>query len=56
MGGGDPKLAALMGMWLGWQNILLTILLASAIGTLVGAIAMLITNRGKQQPIPFGPF
>jgi leader peptidase (prepilin peptidase)/N-methyltransferase len=56
MGGGDPKLAALIGMWLGWQNILLTILLASAIGTLVGAIAMFITNRDKQQPIPFGPF
>ena len=56
MGGGDPKLAAMIGMWLGWQNILLTILLASAIGTLVGAIAMLARNLGKQEPIPFGPF
>ena len=56
MGGGDPKLAAMIGMWLGWQNILLTILIASAIGTLVGAIAILANNLGKQQPIPFGPF
>ncbi|MBD2179200.1 prepilin peptidase [Pseudanabaena sp. FACHB-1998] len=56
MGGGDPKLAAMIGMWLGWQNILLTILLASAIGTLVGAIALLLKNISKQQPIPFGPF
>ena len=56
MGGGDPKLAAMIGMWLGWQNILLTILLASAIGTLVGAIAILTSKLGKQQPIPFGPF
>lgn len=56
MGGGDPKLAAMIGMWLGWQNILLTILIASAIGTLVGAIAILVKNLGKQQPIPFGPF
>ena len=56
MGGGDPKLAAMIGMWLGWQNVLLTILLASAIGTLVGAIAMLTNKLGKQQPIPFGPF
>ncbi len=56
MGGGDPKLAAMIGMWLGWQNTLLTILLASAIGTLVGAIAILTTKLGKQQPIPFGPF
>lgn len=56
MGGGDPKLAAMMGMWLGWQNILLTILLASAIGTAIGAIAMICSNHQKQQPIPFGPF
>ena len=56
MGGGDPKLAAMIGMWLGWQNILLTILIASAIGTLVGAIAIITKDLGKQQPIPFGPF
>jgi leader peptidase (prepilin peptidase) / N-methyltransferase len=56
MGGGDPKLAAMIGMWLGWQNVLLTILIASAIGTLVGAIAIITKDLGKQQPIPFGPF
>ena len=56
MGGGDPKLAAMIGMWLGWQNILLTIMIASAVGSLVGAIAMLTNNIQKQQPIPFGPF
>ncbi len=56
MGGGDPKLAAMMGMWLGWQNLLLAILLASAIGTLVGVIAIIFSNHQKQQPIPFGPF
>jgi leader peptidase (prepilin peptidase)/N-methyltransferase len=56
MGGGDPKLAAMIGMWLGWQNILLTILIASAIGTLVGMIAIFTKDLGKQQPIPFGPF
>jgi leader peptidase (prepilin peptidase) / N-methyltransferase len=56
MGGGDPKLAAMIGMWLGWENVLLTILIASAIGTLVGAIAIITKDLGKQQPIPFGPF
>ena len=56
MGGGDPKLAAMIGMWLGWQNVLLTILIASAIGTLVGVIAIFTKDLGKQQPIPFGPF
>jgi leader peptidase (prepilin peptidase)/N-methyltransferase len=56
MGGGDPKLAAMIGMWLGWQNVLLTLLIASAIGTLVGMIAIFTKDLGKQQPIPFGPF
>jgi len=56
MGGGDPKLAAMIGMWLGWQNVLLTILIASAIGTLVGAIVIITQDLRKQQPIPFGPF
>ncbi|NUN63708.1 prepilin peptidase [Pseudanabaena biceps] len=56
MGGGDPKLAAMIGMWLGWQNILLTIMIASAIGTLVGAIAIATKSLDKQQQIPFGPF
>ena len=56
MGVGDPKLAAMLGMWLGWQNLLLAILLASALGTVIGAIAMIFSNHQKQQPIPFGPF
>jgi leader peptidase (prepilin peptidase)/N-methyltransferase len=56
MGGGDPKLAAMLGMWLGWQNILLTVLVASAIGTVIGAIAFATKILGKQQPVPFGPF
>jgi leader peptidase (prepilin peptidase)/N-methyltransferase len=56
MGGGDPKLAAMIGMWLGWQNILLTILIASAIGALIGGIALTAKNLEKHQQIPFGPF
>jgi len=56
MGGGDPKLAAMIGMWLGWQNVLLAIMIASAIGTVVGAIAIAAKNLDKQQQIPFGPF
>ncbi|MGF1498913.1 MAG: prepilin peptidase [Elainellaceae cyanobacterium] len=56
MGGGDAKLAALMGMWLGWQNLLLAGFLACAVGALVGGggVALGIINR--RQPIPFGPF
>ena len=56
MGGGDPKLAAMIGMWLGWQHVLLTVLLASVVGIFVGAIVVLCSKLGIQQPIPFGPF
>ncbi|MDX2254483.1 MAG: prepilin peptidase [Pseudanabaenaceae cyanobacterium bins.39] len=56
MGGGDPKLAAMIGMWLGWESVLLTIMVAAALGTLVGAIAIGFQKITQQQPIPFGPF
>lgn len=56
MGGGDAKLAGMMGAWLGWKYLLLSGFLACGIGAFVGggAIALKLINR--QQPIPFGPF
>lgn len=56
MGGGDAKLTAMMGAWLGWKYMLLSGFLACAIGAFVGggAIASGVLNR--QQPMPFGPF
>lgn len=56
MGYGDFKLFALIGAWLGWQYLPLTILLSSAVGAVIG-IALLV-NRGKLSSIaiPFGPY
>ncbi|MEM6713923.1 MAG: A24 family peptidase, partial [Cyanobacteria bacterium P01_C01_bin.147] len=56
MGGGDGKLAAMLGAWLGWSGMLLSSFLACALGALIGggAIALRLTTR--QNPIPFGPF
>lgn len=56
MGGGDAKLTAMIGAWLGWKFLLLSGFLACAMGAFVGggAIALGILNR--QQPMPFGPF
>jgi leader peptidase (prepilin peptidase)/N-methyltransferase len=56
LGGGDPKLTALIGAWLGWQNLLVATFLACAIGSLVGGVGMGLGLIGKKQPIPFGPF
>jgi leader peptidase (prepilin peptidase) / N-methyltransferase len=56
MGGGDIKLLAMMGGFIGWQGVLFTIFAASAAGTLVGIGAMLKTRKGMRLAIPFGPF
>jgi len=56
MGGGDIKLLAMLGAFLGWKGVIFTILAASAIGTLVGIAVALRTGGGRRLAIPFGPF
>jgi leader peptidase (prepilin peptidase)/N-methyltransferase len=56
MGGGDPKLAAMIAVWLGWQGILTTAFLACAIGTTIAGGAIVFGWLKKGQAIPFGPF
>jgi leader peptidase (prepilin peptidase)/N-methyltransferase len=56
MGGGDPKLAAMIGTWLGWQALLVTGFLACAIGAAIGAGGLFIGKMGRRQAFPFGPF
>ena len=53
MGGGDVKLLAMIGAFLGWQRVLLTFFLAPFLGAVVG-IANLIIK--KEHTIPYGPF
>ncbi len=56
MGDGDPKLAALIGIWLGWPYLLVAVFLACALGATLGSLAQLRSKLNKQQMIPFGPF
>jgi leader peptidase (prepilin peptidase)/N-methyltransferase len=56
MGHGDFKLLAALGAWLGWQQLLLIILLSSMVGAVVGILLIMFTGRDKQIPIPFGPY
>lgn len=56
MGGGDAKLAAMMGAWLGWKFLLLAGFLACAAGAFVGGGAIALGLISRRQPIPFGPF
>lgn len=56
MGGGDGKLAAMIGAWLGWRGLLVTFFLACALGGLVGGLGIALGWIQRRQPIPFGPF
>ena len=56
MGYGDFKLLAALGAWLGWQTLPAIILLSSLVGALVGIALIVLTRRGRNVPIPFGPY
>ena len=53
MGGGDIKMMAMVGAFLGWDQVLLTIFLGALLGTLVFVPLSLI---GKKRLVPFGVF
>ena len=56
MGYGDFKLLAALGAWMGWQMLPVIILLSSVVGAFVGIVLIVATRRGKNIPIPFGPY
>jgi len=56
MGGGDVKLLAMIGAFLGWKAVLLTILLSSLIGSVTGILMMVVKGKDFKYAIPFGPF
>ncbi len=56
MGGGDVKLLAMIGAFLGWRAIPVTLMIASLSGTALGLAMMMRSGEGRQMAIPFGPF
>jgi leader peptidase (prepilin peptidase)/N-methyltransferase len=56
MGYGDFKLLSALGAWLGWQLILPIVLVAAAVGALVGAILLSVQGRDRATPVAFGPY
>lgn len=56
MGEGDLNLIAMVGAFLGWKAVALTILLGCLFGSIVGLGLMAIRRLGRRQHIPFGPF
>jgi leader peptidase (prepilin peptidase)/N-methyltransferase len=55
MGGGDIKLACMMGAFLGFKNLIIAIFLSFTIGGIVGIFLMRLKVKGRKDYIPFGP-
>jgi leader peptidase (prepilin peptidase) / N-methyltransferase len=56
MGGGDIKLAAMMGAFLGWKVVLFAIYVGIVIGGVVGVALLLLRLKRFRQYMAFGPF
>lgn len=56
MGGGDIKLLAMIGAFLGWQSLLFVLLVASLLGAVVGISVMMVKGQDMKYAVPFGPF
>jgi leader peptidase (prepilin peptidase)/N-methyltransferase len=56
MGYGDFKLLAALGAWMGWKMLLPIVLISSVVGAVVGVVLMILARRGRDIPIPFGPY
>lgn len=56
MGGGDIKIMAGVGAFIGWDKVLFAIFIACFLGSIVGIFMMLSKKIGKRQEIPFGPY
>ncbi len=56
MGGGDIKLLAMLGAFLGWQSLPFIIMVSSLTGAVCGIAIILVQKTGSQTKIPFGPY
>lgn len=56
MGGGDVKLAAMLGAFLGWRLLILNLFLSFLFGGIVAIILLLLKIKGRKDYIPFGPY
>ena len=56
MGGGDVKLLAMIGAWMGWKALPFVLLISSLMGAVIGSVFLLAAGKGYRVRIPFGPF
>jgi len=56
MGGGDVKMLAMIGAFLGWKLMVLTLVLSSVLGSVVGILVIASRRGGMKHALPFGTF
>jgi leader peptidase (prepilin peptidase)/N-methyltransferase len=56
MGGGDIKLLAMLGAFLGWKSMFFILFASSLLGAVVGVSAMIMKGQDMKYAVPFGPF
>lgn len=56
MGGGDVKMLAMIGAFLGWQLVIVTLVLSSIAGSVIGIAILAIKRGGMKYALPYGTF
>jgi leader peptidase (prepilin peptidase) / N-methyltransferase len=56
MGGGDVKMLAMIGAFLGWKLVLVTLVLSSVLGSIIGVIVIAARKGGMKHALPYGTF
>lgn len=56
MGGGDVKMLAMIGAFLGWKLVLVTLVLSSFVGSIVGLAVIVGKRGGMKYALPYGTF
>ena len=56
MGGGDVKMAGLLGVILGYPGVLMALWISIVTGGIVAVALLASRRRGRKEAIPFGPF
>jgi prepilin signal peptidase PulO-like enzyme (type II secretory pathway) len=56
IGGGDVRMGIMMGVWLGWQNLLVALFIAYILGAVVAVILLTLKKAQAKTAVPFGTF
>ena len=56
MGGGDVKMLAMIGAFLGWKLVILTLVLSSFLGAIIGVLVIAARRGGMKHALPYGTF